>query len=134
MTNTIPLILALAACSTTSLPEKVYDFAGGPVTGQVSLPIAARGPKGQLRAAIDQLQPAFARCTAGTSGTIDLTLHIVTDTDAPAVLDSAQLTYPDAAAAQCVRDAVARIDLSHLTAHESTMWIVHFPLVVGARS
>jgi hypothetical protein len=137
MTNTIhstTFLLAAAACATTELPERTYDFAERAVTGKASLPTTTSSPRAQLRSAIDQLQPALARCTAGTSGRIDLTLRIAMDSEPPVLLASAQVAYPDPIAALCVRGALGSLDLSRLTCHEPAIWIVHMPLVVDARS
>ncbi len=140
MTNTktmfLALLIAAAGCS-TARPERIYDFAAREVTDEVSspqaarAPQAARSPQAQLRSVLERLQPALARCTRGTSGTIDLTLHIAVDGDEVAVLDGAEVAYPDAAAADCVREVVAKMDLSYVSAHESAIWIAHAPFVVG---
>jgi hypothetical protein len=135
MTNKTLLFLAVMGCSTTStpLPEKVYDFSSRPLA-TIPTPTSSHSAKAQIRTAFDQLQPQLVRCTAGTTGELAITVRLVLDTGQPATLESADVAYPDAAAAACVRDAAAAIDLSHLDVKESAVWIVHMPYVVGANS
>ena len=128
------ILLGLGGCATAvtaPLPERTYDFAARDVTGEVHAAAATSSPKAQLRAALEQLQPELARCTRGTSGTIDLTLRIVVDAGAPAALDSAELEYPDAGAIDCIGQAVADIDLSHVSSADSAIWVVHAPFVAS---
>lgn len=124
------ILLGLGGCATAP-DEQIYDFAARSVTGEVHATAATASPKSQLRAALEQLQPELARCTRGTAGTIDLTLRIVVDRDAPAVLDSAELEYVDPGAVDCLGEAVASIDLSHVTAPQSAIWVVHAPFAVS---
>jgi hypothetical protein len=131
MTNKLLLLIAIAGCTTSPPPEKVYDFSGRELSTTVPGPVTSRSPKALIRRAIDQLQPNLARCTTGTSGVLDITLRIELSTDLPAVLDSVDVDYSDKAAAVCVRDVLSSIDLSPIETREYAVWVVHTPFVVA---
>ena len=131
MTNKLLLLIAIAGCTTSPPPEKVYDFSERSVSTTVPTPPASRSPKALLRRAIDRLQPELARCTTGTSGVLDITLRIELSTEFPAVLDSVDVDYPDKAAAVCVRNALESIDLSAIETRESVVWVVHTPFLIA---
>ena len=137
MTNKLSFLAMITAmaCTTTSAPpppEKVYDFSPRPLTGTVPSANAARSPKAQIRRALDQMQPQLAACTRGTQGDLAISLRVELSIDHPAELAGVDVSYPDANAAACARDALATIDLSVIDARESAILVVHAPFNVAA--
>lgn len=131
MTNKLLLLIAIAGCSTSPPPEKVFDFSVRDITTTTLMPSTSSSPKARLRRAIDQLQPGLARCTTGTSGILDITLRIELFDDLPAALDSVDVEYDNKAAAVCARDVLSSIDLSSIETRESAVWVVHTPFVIA---
>ena len=131
MTNKLLLLIAIAGCSTSPPPEKVFDFSVRDITTTTLVPSTSSSTKAQLRRAIDRLQPELARCTTGTAGVLDITLRMELSTEFPAALDSVDVAYPDKAAAVCVRDVLESMDLSSIETRESAVWVVHTPFVIA---
>jgi hypothetical protein len=137
--------LGLAACvddpvetPAVAVRDRIYDFSPRRLDEARLAPLAVpASPKQQIRFVLSRALPDVAACLAGTNhpaGTVDVTLSIALEPDAPAVVGGVLVeAFGDVRLAACIRGALLEADVSAIESPAAPeRWTIHAPLLVDA--